>query len=104
MNAQQLKDFLVSLEKVGNVLSDIEVNFRHDYNSDVIPLRYISEYLPEDFNNNKLTSIRLMHTEEKNEEWDENCWGCNGSGEGMWDGSSCGICGGSGVYREDNNI
>ena len=30
-----------------------------------------------------------------------NCIECNGSGEGMYDGSTCSLCRGSGVYRED---
>ena len=72
MNAQQLKDFLVMLEKDGNVLSDIEVNFRHDYDSDVIPLRHINEDLFDEETNNKLTSICLMHREDDEYEDDEN--------------------------------
>jgi DnaJ-class molecular chaperone len=33
------------------------------------------------------------------QEEDENCNHCNGSGEGMYDGSTCSMCKGSGVYR-----
>jgi hypothetical protein len=50
------------------------------------------------------TKFYLIDDNDDNGCTDENCWECNGSGEGMWDGSSCGVCGGSGVYREDNNI
>ena len=71
MNAQQLKDFLIMLEKDGNILSDIEVNFRHDYDSDVVPLRYINEDLFDEVSNNKLTSICLLHTEDDTEEENE---------------------------------
>jgi hypothetical protein len=70
MNAQQLKDFLVMLEKYGHELSEIEVNFRHDYDSDVIPLRHINEDLFDE-SNNKLTSICLLHTEDDTEEENE---------------------------------
>lgn len=71
MNAQQLKDFLLLLEKDGNVLSEIEVNFRHDYDSDVIPLRHINEDLFDEETNSRLTSICLMHTEDDIEEENE---------------------------------
>lgn len=30
------------------------------------------------------------------------CVRCNGSGEGMYDGSTCSACGGSGVERKRN--
>lgn len=36
----------------------------------------------------------------------ETCRGCSGSGEGMWDGSTCPICRGTGIERykkEQNN-
>ena len=31
---------------------------------------------------------------------DELCGRCNGSGEGMYDGTRCGACGGSGIERD----
>jgi|GEM_PF-1640663 len=71
MNAQQLKDFLVMLEKYGHTLSDIDVNYRYDYDSDVMPLRHINEDLFDE-TNNKLTSICLMYREDDIEEENEN--------------------------------
>ena len=52
--------------------------------------------------------IEQQQEEQKKEEDDEEkyedyCWGCNGSGEGMYDGSSCGICGGSGALKIKDN-
>lgn len=38
--------------------------------------------------------------EEENEEEPEICPDCNGSGEGMFDGSTCHSCKGSGVERK----
>lgn len=37
---------------------------------------------------------------EDDEDYDEDyiCTRCNGSGEGMWDGSNCTKCGGTGGY------
>ena len=35
--------------------------------------------------------------EEEEEEFDNLCTSCNGSGEGMWDGSTCSSCKGSGT-------
>lgn len=43
---------------------------------------------------------------EEEEEWDDDdplCNLCNGSGEGMYDGSTCTLCGGSGVERRRND-
>lgn len=33
-------------------------------------------------------------------EFEDFCPRCDGSGEGLYDGSSCGLCGGSGHYLE----
>lgn len=30
------------------------------------------------------------------------CGHCNGSGEGMYDGTTCSACGGSGIERDDS--
>ena len=67
MNAKQLFEHLTLLEKEGNDLSQIEVNFRNDYDSDVVPLRYINEDLFDE-SNNKLVSICLMYREDEGEE------------------------------------
>lgn len=39
------------------------------------------------------------------DEWsdDDLCSRCNGSGEGMYDGSTCSSCGGSGTARKGDN-
>lgn len=70
MTAKKLKDFLVMLEKYGHNLSDIEVNFRNDYDSDVIPLRYVNEDLFDE-TNNKLKSICLLNREDDIEDENE---------------------------------
>jgi hypothetical protein len=31
------------------------------------------------------------------------CGHCNGSGEGMYDGTTCSACGGSGIERDDDD-
>jgi hypothetical protein len=64
MTAKQLRDFLTQLENDGNNLAEIEVNFREDYDSDVVPLRYINEDLFDEETNSKLTSISLMYRED----------------------------------------
>jgi hypothetical protein len=40
---------------------------------------------------------------EFDDEGEEYCVECNGSGEGMYDGSTCGVCGGSGMGRRDDD-
>lgn len=37
--------------------------------------------------------------DDDDDEYDDICSSCNGSGEGMWDGSTCRVCGGSGDSR-----
>jgi len=45
-----------------------------------------------------------LYDESDNEDYltdaEDFCPRCDGSGEGLYDGSSCGLCGGSGHYRE----
>ena len=71
MTAQQLFDFLTMLQKYGHSLSEISVNFRDNYDSDVIPLRHINEDLF-DKTNNKLISICLLNREDDIEDEDDN--------------------------------
>lgn len=58
-NAEQLRNFLNEIEADGNNLSNIEINFRHDDNSDVTPISFVFEDL-HDEDNNTLTSIVLQ--------------------------------------------
>lgn len=43
---------------------------------------------------------------EDDEDEDEICSGCSGSGEGMWDGATCNKCHGSGVepYDKEDDV
>jgi DnaJ-class molecular chaperone len=45
-----------------------------------------------------------MNTEEiKDDFYEDNlCTSCNGSGEGMWDGSTCSTCKGKGIKINNN--
>ena len=67
MNAQQLKNFLTQLESDGNNLNDIEVYFRYNYDSDVVPLRYINEDLFDE-TGTILKSICIMNREDEGED------------------------------------
>lgn len=71
MTAQQLMDFFIDLENEGEVLSKIELNFRNDYDSDVIPLRHINEDLYDE-TNSRLVSISLMFREDEGVDDNEN--------------------------------
>ena len=71
MTAQQLMDFFIDLQNDGEVLSKIELNFRNDYDSDVIPLRHINEDLFDE-SNNRLISISLMFREDQGVDENEN--------------------------------
>ena len=56
LTAKQLREFLNEIEDNGNDLSLIEINFRHDEDSDVTPIGFVFEDL-HDENNNALASI-----------------------------------------------
>jgi hypothetical protein len=60
LTALQLRQFLNDIESDGNDLSLIEINFRHDEDSDVTPINFVFEDL-HDENNSMLTSILLLN-------------------------------------------
>jgi hypothetical protein len=60
LTALQLRQFLNEIESDGNDLSLIEINFRHDEDSDVTPINFVFEDL-HDENNSMLTSIVLLN-------------------------------------------
>lgn len=48
--------------------------------------------------------VEEINDDDEEEEYNDNCVNCNGSGEGMWDGSFCMACGGSGVGKIDYEL
>lgn len=64
MKAQKLFDYLLRLQNQGNDLSEISVNFRDNYDSDVVELRHINEDLYDSETNSKLISISLLNRED----------------------------------------
>jgi hypothetical protein len=56
LTAKQLREFLNEIEADGNDLSLIDINFRHNEDSDVTPIGFVFEDL-HDEDNNTLTSI-----------------------------------------------
>jgi DnaJ-class molecular chaperone len=65
---------------------------------------YTEEYLSKLNKENRYKLLKeIMKADEKNGLYEDNmCIVCNGSGEGMWDGSTCSSCKGLGVkIRED---
>lgn len=61
MNAQDLIDQLNEIAKQHNVsLSELDVNFRQDFNSDVIDINYITEDLYDPETNSVLKSVTLF--------------------------------------------
>lgn len=42
--------------------------------------------------------------DEEDDEYDYICPQCSGSGEGMWDGSSCTKCGGTGGWPKNREV
>jgi len=65
MTAQDLYDFLRDLQRDGVALHRVEVNYRHDMDSDVAPVRWVTEDLYDAPTNMRLESIVLgTETEE----------------------------------------
>ena len=60
LTAQELFDFLKDLKKQGLDLNKIDVNYRHDYDSDVREVRNVDEDLYDAVDNSTLTSICLV--------------------------------------------
>ena len=59
MTAQDLYDFLRDIQNRGISLSKVDVNFRHDFDSDALPLQGACEDLYDADTNSQLTSIVL---------------------------------------------
>ena len=60
MNAQDLFEFLVDLKYDGIDLSEVQVNYRHNPDSDVDRVTFVGEDLFDAETNSRLTSIVLM--------------------------------------------
>ena len=61
MNAHALLNYLLMLKKNGQDLDGISVNFRIDYDSDVIPVNFAEEDLYDAETNRILKSICLLN-------------------------------------------
>lgn len=61
MNAQELIDQLIQIAKDNNVsLSDLEVNYRVDFDSDVEEVNWLCEDLRDEETNSTLISVTLF--------------------------------------------
>lgn len=57
LTAAKLLKFLLQWEKNGADLKTIKMNYRHDYDADVVPIREVAEDLYDEVTNNRLTHI-----------------------------------------------
>ena len=60
LTAKKLLDFLIDLEKEGNDLSEVLINYRFDSDSDVNLCKFVMEDLFDSETNNILKSICLV--------------------------------------------
>ena len=60
LNCQDLMDFLRGLQSEGYELSEIDVNYRNNHNSDVKKVTRLEEDLYDKWTNSKLTSIMFL--------------------------------------------
>lgn len=60
MNAYALLNYLLMIQKNGHDLSKISVNYREDYDSDVIKINHAEEDLYDAETNSRLISICLL--------------------------------------------
>jgi hypothetical protein len=71
MSAQELLDELLALQEQGHDLSNIEVYYRNNLNSDVETISFVCEDLYDEKTNSILESIVLMEEIEEEYEDDE---------------------------------
>lgn len=65
MNAKELLDFLLDVQQTQD-LSEIKLNYRHDYDSDVVSIIAVEElYFDEETNNNLTDIVFITDSEEK---------------------------------------
>jgi len=60
LTARQLLDFLLDCARNGADLDKVVVNYRHDFDSDVMPVMLVEEDLYDSETNNVLESIVLV--------------------------------------------
>lgn len=65
MKARELMNYFEELEEQGVDLDNLDVNFREDYDSDVIKVNHVFEDLYDEETNSVLQSIVLTNKEEE---------------------------------------
>lgn len=84
-----IKDLNIILNRDSGILDvSIEVDEENGYNISIVEGKVVIRFVQES---------EEVYEEEDDDDEDDICSSCNGSGEGMYDGSTCGVCGGSGV-------
>ena len=95
----------ITLKEINNILDNdgwckIEVEeVSLDDDEDEEYIRIVASL----FRDKVIIRYEMEEEEEYEEEEDQICGHCNGSGEGMWDGSTCSICGGDGVIKDERD-
>jgi hypothetical protein len=64
MNAKELLEFLLGIQQTQD-LSEIKLNYRYDYDSDVVPIIAVEELYFDDETNNTLTDIVFVTDNEE---------------------------------------
>lgn len=64
MNAKDLLEFLLGIQQTQD-LSEIKLNYRHDYDSDVVNIIAVEELYFDDETNNTLTDIVFVTDNEE---------------------------------------
>jgi hypothetical protein len=64
MNAKELLEFLLGIQETQD-LSEIKLNYRYDYDSDVVPIIAVEELYFDEETNNRLTDIVFVTDNEE---------------------------------------
>lgn len=64
MNAKELLEFLLGIQETQD-LSEIKLNYRYDYDSDVVPIIAVEELYFDEETNNTLTDIVFVTDNEE---------------------------------------
>ncbi len=65
LTAKQVRDYLNDLESRGENLDEITINYRHDYDSDIVQCFHVFEDLYDNEDNNSLMSIVFVTDDEE---------------------------------------
>lgn len=98
-DVDELRD--ISLKEINIILNDfdetidLEIHDVEEEDEEIYPVVYEGKVI--------IRYVQEYDDDDEEEYTDNYCSHCNGTGEGMWDGSVCNVCGGSGIIEDERD-